>query len=374
LRIVRILATFLPFVFVCSVSATTFPEAESKPMNIRLNDGIRKQFRVFPKKMADLLFPSGDAALSSIPIYGNWLASKSYSFLNIEVAALSDTRNRFKINVLVHDDQVFAFGLLFWDEDPGVMNSYLRATGACPQTTDQALLLTQLYLSLVNYDLVDPSRFVISRIEDVPKETVQMPNESLQDIKDIVQPPRLIGTGPDFMAEIFTHDMDATRVHKWTMRVGASGVSEVADEMEYPDHKAEREQFAKIKTKAADPDGTKIFFVIEIMGNGFTEDGAQTDIQVFAASDGPGVQRIHFYYKSQEKAEHRMEEFMKDSVAIIDEGPWINSSGASVGKRTTVILIDRDKKHLVAAKLFEDEKSVLELESFCLRNLLATGN
>jgi hypothetical protein len=254
------------------------------------------------------------------------------------------------------------------------MNSYLHATGSYPKTPDQALLVTQLYLSLVNYDLADPTHFVISRIEDVPKDPIPYPNDNLDDIRDIVHPPQVSGTGPEFGVRIFTRELGRTRVHQWELKFGEAGIHNVSDGIEYPNGKWLRERFAQIRTADGNASGEAVHFVNTIMANGFTDDGAETDIQNFAASDGPDVQRIHFYYKSHEKAEHRMEEFMKDFVAVIDEGPWVNSSGASVGKRTTVILIDWDKKHLVAAKLFEDEKTVLELESSCLRNLLATGN
>jgi hypothetical protein len=105
------------------------------------------------------------------------------------------------------------------------------------------------------------------------------------------------------------------------------------------------------------------------MGNGFTSDGAETDIQNWDSSDGPGVQRIHYYYESHEKAERRMQDFLQNAVAIVDNRPWRSSGGSIVGTQARVITMSYGK--LVASQLYEDETSVLEFSCATLDNLAA---
>jgi hypothetical protein len=66
-----------------------------------------------------------------------------------------------------------------------------------------------------------------------------------------------------------------------------------------------------------------------------------------------------------------MHDLIQKAVIVIDSGPWLDSDRNVAGKRVLLIRADDDKKRLSAALLFEDESSVIEFSSSCLRTLLA---
>jgi len=74
-------------------------------------------------------------------------------------------------------------------------------------------------------------------------------------------------------------------------------------------HEEFRQLHSNVASEATNNVG-EIKFSLSSMADGFTDDGARTDIQSWASSDGPGVVRIHFYYKSHEKAEKRMHDYV----------------------------------------------------------------
>ena len=90
----------------------------------------------------------------------------------------------------------------------------------------------------------------------------------------------------------------------------------------------------------------KISFSPKIMANGSGDDGATLDIQSWESSDGPDVGRTHYYYKSHEGAEKRMQDFLQKAVAIIEKRPWLDSDGKTVGTQALVIMVDEGKKML----------------------------
>jgi len=96
-------------------------------------------------------------------------------------------------------------------------------------------------------------------------------------------------------------------------------------------------------------------------------------MQTWAASNGPSVDRTHYYYQSAGKATALMQHYMRDAIAIIEKEPWLDEEGKVAGKEAVVVLASTDKKNLYAAEIieFEQDSSVLEISSGCLRNLRA---
>lgn len=108
-----------------------------------------------------------------------------------------------------------------------------------------------------------------------------------------------------------------------------------------------------------------------MMANGFTDDGATTDLQLWDSSDGPGLQRTYYYYKSGEQAEKRMQDFMQNAIAIIETRPWLDSQGKSVGTQALMIRVNDSEKTLMASEISKDESSILEISCESLTNLIA---
>ena len=115
----------------------------------------------------------------------------------------------------------------------------------------------------------------------------------------------------------------------------------------------------------------RVTFHVDLMANGHTDDGAVTDIQVWSASDGPGISRIHYYYPSREKAEKRVEDFLQNALGVLQNTPWKNGEARTSGAEAIVIRVNEDKRSLYASHLYLNEASVLELSCPCLRNVLA---
>jgi hypothetical protein len=111
--------------------------------------------------------------------------------------------------------------------------------------------------------------------------------------------------------------------------------------------------------------------LMDLMANGHTDDGAETAIQLWSASDGPGINRVHYYYPSREKAEKRMEDFLQNALAVLQNTPRKGADSGAFGKEAILISINKDKRSLYASHLYLNEASVLELSCPCLRNVLA---
>lgn len=124
----------------------------------------------------------------------------------------------------------------------------------------------------------------------------------------------------------------------------------------------------------ANRDSEGIKFTVEIMANGTTDDGATTDIQLWSASDGPALSRVHYYYKSRDGAEKRMQEMLNNALAVLESSARQSSDGKNHDRHALIIQIDRDKKSLIASQLYEDETSVLKYSCSCLRSLRLTRN
>lgn len=119
----------------------------------------------------------------------------------------------------------------------------------------------------------------------------------------------------------------------------------------------------------------RIEFKVDIMANGFSNDGAETDFQSWSASNGPGLSRVHYYYRAHQNAEKLFQDFLQNAVAMLGTGPWKSEDGRVAGKQALLVSADKDKQSLSATQLYEDETSVIAITCSCLSNLLASqGN
>lgn len=360
----------------CIVAAWTLPtiafqESDSSLLRVHPDNGSVQQYDTSPKVAVSLLFPSGDAIIDRDTAHES-LPILPASLKTIQLVRVRDALRRFTIAGVIYGSHLFVFDKLFCGENAMVMSQLVRVTAAAPRNPEEAIGLAKLFLSLSYYTLEDPARFVVSKIGDIPNQDSHLPDETVDDIRDVLFAPRATIDGSGYKVELFSADIALPRVHRWQMNIGAAGLQAVSDQVIYPDHQSMADLFSHEKSDVAKANGDKVKFKLTIMADGRTADGARTDIQTWAASNGPGIRRIHYYYESSAKAEALMQEFLHDAIAVIETGSWLDSQGKIGGKRAVVILADTDTKALSAARLFESDPSVLEVSSACLYNLSAS--
>src|SRR5437016_9148775 len=142
-------------------------------------------------------------------------------------------QRRFTITGAVYAGQLFIFDELFCDESPGGMSQLLQATGTLPKNPDEALGLVELYLSLSYYGLKNPAQFIVSSVDELPKEPVSFPDESINDIRDVVYAPRVSPAESGYEVDLFTTDLDRPRIHRWRVRTDPTGIRAVSDQRIY---------------------------------------------------------------------------------------------------------------------------------------------
>jgi hypothetical protein len=349
-----------------------FPQ-ELAPAKVRAfrPDGSTQQFYVFPKALAGTLFQSGDVILEQVPGAERWLTANVPFLDGVQFAEVIDTGRRFSIPAMVYGDHIFTFSNLFYGENPPVMNQFLYEANTHPNTSEESLGIAKLFLAVSQFDLEDLEHLAVFEKNDVPPEMDLVPKDNLHVVSRFLRAPTVVHTDTGYDVEMSAAKLGTARTIRWQIEFGSSGIRHVADKNARGNTQRIYSYNQNEKIDRAKPNVTQIFFAPGVFAQGLDADTPNIDMQSWNSSDGPGIERDHYYYDSHEKAEHRMQEFLKDAVSVIDEGPWTNSKGEVAGKRTTVILIYWDKKQLVAAKLYEDDRSVLTIESFCLRNLLA---
>ena len=357
----------------CIVAAWALPTIalqapESSLLKAHLDTGRAQQYDTAPKTAVTLLFTSGDAIIDLDTSHES-LPNLPPSLKTIRFVRVHDAQHRFTIAGVISGSQLFVFDKLFCGENAIVMSQLIRVTAATPQSPEEAIGLAKLFLSLSYYTLENPARFIASKVGDIPNRDLHLPDETVDDIRDILFAPRATIDGSGYKVELFSTDIALPRVHRWQMHISAAGVQTVRDQVIYPNHQSTANLFSPEKSDLVKANGDKVKFKLTIMADGRTADGARRDIQTWAASNGPGIRRTHYYYESPEKAEALMQKFLHDAVAVIETGSWFDSQGKIGGKRAVVILADPDTKALSAARLVESDPSVLEVSSACLYNL-----
>ena len=361
----------LLYLVTTAVTPVLASEEDSSVLNALLPDGTIRRYTTFPAATVKLLFHQGNAIIEHREDSDQWPLVPAALLKKIQFVTVNDPQRRFFIAGVVFADQLFTFDQLFCSQNAAVMSQLIRATGTSPKSSDDALALAKLYLSLSYYRLKNPAQFVVSGLDELPAEKVSFPNESLNDIREVLRAPRIVSTQSGYEVELFARDLDITRIHRWRISISSGGVWSVSDKRVYPNYKEMHDLYSRAKDKTEPGEEEKIeLWRCCFMANGYTGDGATTDLGVLAASNGPFVQRTHYYYHSNEKAKNLMQRFLKDAVEVINSGPWLDDEGKSAGEQATLILTGHDKA-LFAAQLFYHDDNLLEFQSPCLRNLQA---
>jgi hypothetical protein len=347
-------------------------ELTSSTLSVQLEDGSLRRYAAFPADGVGLLFPEGEALLNRELPLGNWTVPKAFLQQKIQFVSVSDTRKRFTLRGITYNDQLFLFDEFFCRQNPAVMSRLMQATSAFPKSRDEAFSFAQIYLAFTASGFKDPDRSIISSSSQIPPYPEGLPVPDINDVKDVIRPPVIHQTGNDFSADFFTTTLDRAWVQHHRMTIGPQGLQNVTDEVVFPDYFSSQILHKQIRKNSAKGSKARVLFQLSVMANGETSDGGALDLQTWAASDGPGLQRLHYYYKLPAHAETAWQEIVKNAISVTDDGPWLNEHGIIVGKKFLVIGVGFDKKTLWAMRAFKDESSVLEIVCACHSNLLAS--
>jgi len=352
----------------CGPWALGSEEPGSVPLKIHRSDGRVAPYRAYPENVVKLLFPKGDALIGADESPEKSPTAPISILRKIQVVEVSDTDQRFNVTGVIVGDQLFIFDGVFADNDPATMSQLMRATASSPRGKEEALDVAKLYLALSHCRIADLDQIVAYKGDDSVEAGYPQHGQETPDLRGVAHSPEVVDERGTYIVDFYAHDApgDPTKgVSHWRIVVGPNGL-----EARLSAHHDQFRPFYVRTDKQWTPPPGKVIFAQEIMGDGFTEDGARTDLQSWGSSDGPGLSRVHYYYKSHESAEKRMQDYLNKAVAIVETRPWLDSQGKSVGTETILIGTNDAKKSLYASFVGEDATTVLEVSCSSLGNLL----
>jgi len=327
------------------------------------------QYQAYPEAHARMLFPSGDAWLEDEEDPHSLGLSASPIIERIRIFKIGDARHRFSVTAASVGDRFFIFDALYCRDNSAVMGELIRAANAFPHTNGEALDLVKLYLALSYYRLGAPVKFVALRGSGLKHEGDSKGAAPFSDSIGVAHSPEIVFAPGVYTVDLYTYSKPGPTggpVTHWKFELSGSRF----DEQMAAQHKGPEKPLTD-ETSRMSKDQKSIRFTVGLMRNGFTDDGATTDLQVWSASDGPGMNRTHYYYKSNEGAEKRMQGLLQTALAVLEDSSWEDPNGKESRKEALIVQIDRDK-NLFASQLYEDQNSVLEYSCSCLRSLLLT--
>jgi len=334
---------FVLFLATCFISpAILSGDTPSAMLKVYSNDGSVTEYRAYSEVTAKMLFPSAEAWLEAEGKAKSWSLSSSSILKRIHLLRVSDRERRFTVTGASVGGQLFIFDSLFCRENSAAMTELIRAARSAPRDDGEALDLVKLYLALSYYALEDPARFIVLRGAS------RIPNVSHQKGVYFVKlatfgRPRLTGGDIDWKVELTTSMFAELMAHRE----------------------------ASLGRPRENEGNKKIEFTLSMLGDGRAGDGAMTGLQSWNASDGPGLNMTHYYYDSPEEGEGRMQDFLQNAVAVLENGPWSNAAGEISGRQALVVQLNKEEKSLFASQLYLVGSTVTEISCSCLSNLLA---
>ncbi len=354
---------------ICSsrlISGST--DSASALLRVFDHDGNFVQYRVYPEARAKMLFPTAEAWEEEQQDTNTWSIRAAPILKQIHILRVGDMARRFTVTGVSTGDQLFIFDGLFCSENSEAMTELIKATNSAPKNGLDALNLVKLYLALSLYQDDDPNKFVAMRSSKPRLKNGPESPRTFSDIVGVAHSPQVLHETRGYLVDLYTRELTVTggaAIH-WKIKLTPSGFDE---EMSSVDRAADRVVPEGNLEKNAG--NKRVTFQVDLMANGHTDDGAVTDIQLWSASDGPGISRVHYYYPSREKAEKRMEDFLQNALGVLQNTPWKSAEGRTSGAEAIVIRVNEDKRSLYASHLYLNEASILELSCPCLRNVLA---
>jgi len=337
-------------------------------LKIHRSDGRVVPYRAYPENVVKVLFSKGEAVIG--PDEGPKISPTAPASMlkKIQVVEVSDTEQRFDVTGAIVGDQLFIFDGVFSDNAPATMSQLIRATASSPNGKKEALDIAKLYLALSHCRIADLDRIVAYKSDDSVKTGEPQNGQGTPDLRGVAHSPEVIDQQGTYIVDFYAYDapVDPTKgVSHWSIDVGPNGLEERLS----AHHDQFRPFYVRTDKEWTPPPG-KVIFAPVMMGNGFSDDGATTDLQTWGSSDGPGFSRVHYYYKSHEPVDKRMQDYLRKAVAIIETRPWLDSQGKSVGTEALLIRTNDAQTSLIASNIGEDATTVLEISCSSLGNLL----
>jgi hypothetical protein len=353
----------------CASLASASEDADWTNLRIHRDNGSSQTYHAYPPTTVKMLFPTGDALVERGETPPTWRLDASKILARIQLFRVSDMQRKVTISAAAFGEQLFIFDTVFCGENSSAMKGLILSTNSAPRNKAEALDQTKVYLALSYYELGDPALFIGYRGDDSAPKGNPPKEKKFSDMIGLVHSPQVSRTGAAYSVDLYAHDqagVPVSNVSHWRLKIDAANFEELMAARHEGYFKEHPENPSRKKYSV-----NQVQFWVQVMANGFTTDGAETDIQDWAASDGPGLSRIHYYYRSHEKAEARMQEFLKNAISVIETTQRVNPDGRVAGKSALILQVNSDAKTLFASEIFEDETSVLEVSSAGLCNVLA---
>jgi hypothetical protein len=342
-------------------------DPSSATLQIHRSDGTMASYHAYPENVVRLLFPKGEATIGPDEIPEASQGVSAIILKKAKIVEVSDTDQRFNVTGVISGDQLFIFDGVFSDNDAATMSQLMRATASGPGGKKEALDFARLYLALSRYKMGDFYRIVAYK-GDGPAQIDSRRGQDAHFVSEVAHPPEVVSERGAYVVDFYAYDEPqnpAKGVSHWKIDVSANGLEERLS----AHHDQFRPFYVRAGSEWTQPAG-KVIFAPTLMGNGWSSDGATTDLQSWGSSDGPGVSRTHYYYKSHEPADKRMQDYLHKAVAVIETGPWRDSQGKSMGTEVILIRANDSEESLFASFVGEDANSVLEVSCSSLGNLL----
>lgn len=346
--------------FACApVAAGASTDPVFVSLRLHSDNGQIQEYQTYPEENVRILFPSADA----------WLKQeRDMRALNLPVSPVTvksrlfqieDMDHRFVTTAVAFGNELFLFEGLFCHKNSAAMTELIGAADGAPKTGNDALDLAEFYLSVSDFALDAPERFVFRNHKS--KQKADSPNAGFLGNGRFLSSPKISRIGTTYSVDLYTYaEMlpgGGPIAHRRFQISGSQLVERFVPETE---------EFGRTQT---DADDNQLKLAVRIMGDGQTDDGATTDLQVWSASDGFAISRIHYYYTSADGVERRVKNLLESAVAVLVDEPLPNRNETNPDKEMLVVRADKNARSLVASLLYIDEKSVLEYSCPCLNTL-----
>lgn len=183
-----------------------------------------------------------------------------------------DAQRRFNVTAVSFRDQLFIFDELFGGHNAVTMSQLIRATGSGPRDSAEAFDLAKLYLTLSYYRLSDPDRIIASKGSN----STEQNGRSFSEMIGVPHSPQVVQDGATYTVDLYSIDppgMSSTKTSHWQFNIGPENL----DARLSAHHEEFRESYSKAPSETTQTT-RKIQFSRSMMANGFTDDGATTDI------------------------------------------------------------------------------------------------
>ena len=281
-----------------------------------------------------------------------------------------------RITAVVYNDKIYVANELFCDENISVINGLLRSSGVNVDSPEKAMQGARFYLQLGYYRLEDPEEFIVSTFSGLSAKQIEFPGQDTKEIQSVIHPPTASRDSDAYKIEIVTREKDAALVelHRWSIRILGSQISEVHEEALIPKHMHYREGEApsdSMNGTLASPVST-LRFQLAIMADGKTSDsnGLNVSTYTFNTSNGPPVRRSAYRFESRERAMKEFDSQLHRAGQVIEKGKWTDEHGNVLGERALVLYSSETSGKLGASVLLRRDTRFFAVSSSCLRNSL----